>query len=134
MSAFKACHENCDDCEKMTEFQFDNPSTDKKLSSNALMEEVKPILLEKREFQYRDLSNLKTFCAIFRPSKLRRKLQDPSFSIEKSSSCRQVLLEHSMTNFKLVVVEKFEFENLGVVIRNISGLYNMYRIGIKEKA
>ena len=41
---------------KIKEFSFKDPSMDKKLSTNTSMKEVKPVVLEKSEFEYRDLN------------------------------------------------------------------------------
>ena len=52
--AFSACHENSSACAKMKKFQFEDAFTDKKLSINTLMEEIKPIVTLKLEFEYRN--------------------------------------------------------------------------------
>ena len=45
-----------DICNKIKEFQLQETFTDRKLSNNTLMEEIKSVVLGKYEFEYRDLS------------------------------------------------------------------------------
>ena len=49
---FPAYHENFVDCPNIKFFQFENSPTNRKLSFSILMDEVKPILMEKCEFDY----------------------------------------------------------------------------------
>ena len=44
--ALSAYTENSVDCANIKDCQFEDPSTDKKLSINTLMEEVMPIIIE----------------------------------------------------------------------------------------
>ena len=46
-SAFSAYHENYIYCAKITDFQFEDPSSDEKLSIKTLMEEVRPFFMER---------------------------------------------------------------------------------------
>ena len=46
-SAFSAYRENSVDCKKIQEFQFEDPSTIEQMSNNTLMEDVKPLAVEK---------------------------------------------------------------------------------------
>ena len=55
--AYWAQHEMSVDCAKIKQFQFKGPSTDKEPSIFTLME-MKPVLMEKREFDLKDVSNL----------------------------------------------------------------------------
>ena len=50
--------ENSVDREKIKELPFGDPPTGKEVSVNKLMEEMKPIIVEKRESDFRDVSNL----------------------------------------------------------------------------
>ena len=43
---------------KIKELPFGDPPTGKEVSVNNLMEEMKPIIVEKRESDFRDVSNL----------------------------------------------------------------------------
>ena len=54
-------------------------------------------------------------------------------SVEKSSSSRYVLLEPLMEEFKLVLVEKHQFENLNKIGINIFGVVGLSRNGRKEE-
>ena len=65
---------------KIKQLQIKDPSKDEKLSNITLMEEVKPALIKKWEFELRDMTNLIDFIGIFGRSGLQRKDQDPSFS------------------------------------------------------
>ena len=47
---FSAYQENCNACQKFEEFHFEHTSTDRNLSFNNLMEEVKSIVMEKYAF------------------------------------------------------------------------------------
>ena len=67
------------------EFLFEGPFTDKKLLINTLMEQVKPIVMEKWNFKYRDMSKLLSFFGYFGLWELRRKDKIHHFSIEKFS-------------------------------------------------
>ena len=42
-----------------------DPTTDEELSTNNLMEEIKPIVIEKNEYEGRSKSNLVSFLAFF---------------------------------------------------------------------
>ena len=55
---FSAYHENSVDCAKVKEFPFEDPFKDKKLSANTLMEGIKPTVMGKFEFEYKDMSKL----------------------------------------------------------------------------
>ena len=78
-STFSAYHGNSVPCPKMEEFQLEDPSTDRTLSIETLMEEVEPIVMGKYEFEYRDISKLLPFFGLFALSRFQRKDQDPQF-------------------------------------------------------
>ena len=48
---------------KNQKFQFEDHSIDKNVSINALMEEFKPTIMKNWEFEYRNLSKLKSLMA-----------------------------------------------------------------------
>ena len=54
LSAFLAHHEKNVSCAKMIEIQ--DPHTDTNLSTNTLNEQLKPKVMEKYEFEYREIS------------------------------------------------------------------------------
>ena len=56
-------HETSVACSKIEDSQLKDPSEDEKLSTNALIEEVKPIGAEKFEAEYCCVSNLISFLA-----------------------------------------------------------------------
>ena len=51
-------------CAKIKEVQFEDPFTDRKLSIDALMEDVKPVATAKFELECRDVSQLISFCGL----------------------------------------------------------------------
>ena len=61
-----------------------DPSTDKNLATNILMEGVKAMLREKLEFEDRDMSKLSSLSGIFRLSGFRCKDEDLDVKIEKT--------------------------------------------------
>ena len=50
---------------KIKDFQFEDLSTDKKLSTITLMEELKPIFMEKNDLEYWDKSKMLSFLALW---------------------------------------------------------------------
>ena len=75
--------------------------------------------MEKREVEYRDRSKLTSFLGIFGRSGFR--VKSINFLLDFYVQLQKVLLEPLMGEFKLVVVEKNEFENLDVFMDNIFG-------------
>ena len=98
------------------------------------MEEVKPTVMQKSQFGFRDTSTLSSFLGFFGLSGFRRKDQDPPFFfVKKCSSFRKVLFEPLIEKFKLIVLKKCHFENLHIIIDNISRMFGWSRIAIKVK-
>ena len=67
---------NADDRKKIRGFLLENFSTDRKLSINTLMEELKPMDMEKLEIEQRDLSKVQAFFCISGLSRFRLNEED----------------------------------------------------------
>ena len=74
------------------------------------MKKVKPSVMEKYDLEYRDLSSLLSFFGPFSLFGFRHKDQGPWFFFENSPST-ELSTERLMEDFKLVVLEKYQFEN-----------------------
>ena len=75
---FSANHKNFANCVKIKEFQIEDPFTAKKLPFTTLIEELKPIVKEKSEFEHRIKLKLISF---FKPFWTIRILTQKSRSI-----------------------------------------------------
>ena len=117
-------------CKNCWQFLFEDPSTDKKLPNETLME-VKPTLTEKGEIEKNvEIKILPAFLC-YQDSETEIKIHH--FAIEESVSSKKVLCEFLMVEFKLVVVEKWEFENVMVNI-DVLRIFSRPRIGSKKNA
>ena len=96
------------------------------------MEKVKPIVIEKTQFGFTDTSKLSSFQAFLDYQDYDGRIKLHMFSIKKSFSLREVLLEPLMQEVKVLVIEKY-FENLDIIIANIFGNFSRSRIGSKGK-
>ena len=54
-------------------------------------------------------------------------------SVEKSSSSKQALIEPLLEDFTFVVVGKYEFQNLYIIIENIFGIFASHETEAKKK-
>ena len=95
----------------------------KQLSIYTLMQTVKLVVKEEREFQKWGLSKLLSRFDLFlghQDSEVKIKILH--FSNEYTPSTREIMLELLMENFKVALVEKYNFEKLDVYFDNISGI------------
>ena len=81
-----------------------------KFRTESVGEEIKPLLTDEIEFQYRDESILLAFFANFGQPKIRCKNKNKDFPGESSSASVKLLLEILMEKTKPVVMENDECE------------------------
>ena len=77
--AFSTSHENSVDCAKTKKIHLKDSFWDIKQSNITLKENVKPIVFEKWDFEYRDISKLTSHFCLFGLSGFQRKDQDALF-------------------------------------------------------
>ena len=130
-SAVLVYHENPVDCPKIGEVQWEKPTTLKQLSKHSLMQDVKPLTMEKSHSGFNDTLKLSSFSTFCGQSGFKRKDQYRKISIENSFSIREVLLAPLVEKTKLVVMQKNHFENLYAIFNNTLGIFGRSRIGSK---
>ena len=94
----------------------------------ALMEEIKPLVTEKNEFQNGDVSILVAIFAKFGQQKLRCKNENKDFPKESSTASVKLLMEILMEKTKTVIMEDDECEKRDdQILTALSGTFGRRR-------
>ena len=117
MPAFSFYHKSSVDCAKVKEFQYEDSSTNEKLLTNTLVQQVKPNVMDKEELNIGRYPNEKQTPAFSDHQDFDASIKIHYFPIEKFYSNREVSLQTFMEKFNPGDREKNEFESLDVNIR-----------------
>ena len=75
------------------------------------MEVAKPVVIDKYEFEYREMPKLKALFAVSSPSSFPQREKINYFPIQNPFTSKKLFIEPLIQKAKLVALDKHEFEN-----------------------